>query len=433
MAPIDHLKNQLGKLLSDLRAAAHISSTDHSVIRDLTAFFYSPELREKHEVRELRRRYSDLAREIQTYANRNVPQAMSTKGAEDLLTKLVSSVLSERSEPEFKSWVVSCLEQVETQLNRPVGDWKVFSLVDGLKVAEDSHEFGSVEFLEFGRNHADALLEELSQAYSRDRLELLVSPTIRDSLNGRTVALVRVKAFEAEAARANALKGLQLTVDVLNVYADMLYNPGLMVRVDLPRASRYRASEVVLTMQVAPSIQVSISHTAVGAIHPLHTADLQTGQANQLGVAKISSILKKSSNSELESAILAAMQWAGRATADDRPEESFLLYAIALESILAKMRDDFPITYRLSTRCAHLLASGLENRRRVSNEIRRLYGMRSAIVHGGKYEVSQSDLHSIRFLALNSIIAVLTDDRFSGFTALADLDEWFQDQVLLSG
>lgn len=82
------------------------------------------------------------------------------------------------------------------------------------------------------------------------------------------------------------------------------------------------------------------------------------------GWERASQILAKEKRTEMEDRILAAMRWAGRATVTEMrdkdkkgtflvAEQAFLLYAIALESLLLKK--DTELSYRLSLRGAHLL------------------------------------------------------------------------------
>lgn len=54
------------------------------------------------------------------------------------------------------------------------------------------------------------------------------------------------------------------------------------------------------------------------------------------GFDRISELLAKDTLSKLEDRILKAVQWAGRARVEPRVEESFLLFAVALETLLIK-------------------------------------------------------------------------------------------------
>jgi len=107
------------------------------------------------------------------------------------------------------------------------------------------------------------------------------------------------------------------------------------------------------------------------------------------GFSRISELLSKESPTDLEDRILASVQWAGRAQVEPRREEAFLLYAIALESLLLGKDVKSEIAYRLAVRCAHIGGGpALEDKKRVVDQIQSLYDLRSKIVHSGNFLVS---------------------------------------------
>lgn len=64
--------------------------------------------------------------------------------------------------------------------------------------------------------------------------------------------------------------------------------------------------------------------------------DIEPSGAEKVGFYRINEILAKNDRSEIEERILASVQWASRAAVElqQRPEEAFLHYAIALETII---------------------------------------------------------------------------------------------------
>ena len=67
----------------------------------------------------------------------------------------------------------------------------------------------------------------------------------------------------------------------------------------------------------------------------------------------------------LQDRILSALQWAGRAAVEERREEAFLLYAIAIESLLLGGKSHVEVTERLAVRGAHLLSGDPKARENV--------------------------------------------------------------------
>jgi len=75
-------------------------------------------------------------------------------------------------------------------------------------------------------------------------------------------------------------------------------------------------------------------------------------------------ILGADHRTEIEEKILASIQWAGRAAVklQERREEAFLHYAIALETIMLGRKQDAELTYRLSMRTALFVGDTPEER-----------------------------------------------------------------------
>lgn len=72
---------------------------------------------------------------------------------------------------------------------------------------------------------------------------------------------------------------------------------------------------------------------------------------------------------------MASVQWAGRAVVElqQRPEEAFLHYAIALETIILGRRQHDELAYRLSMHTALLAGETLEKRAEIKNDVKHLY------------------------------------------------------------
>ncbi|WP_332636404.1 hypothetical protein [Acetomicrobium sp.] len=131
---------------------------------------------------------------------------------------------------------------------------------------------------------------------------------------------------------------------------------------------------------------------------------------------------------------MASVQWAGRAVVElqQRPEEAFLHYAIALETIILGRRQHDELAYRLSMHTALLAGDTPEKRAEIKKEVRDLYGIRSKIVHSGHYEVTDADVGKIRELTIICIMRILTEKPFTSMTEEREIDNWF-DQAMLSG
>jgi hypothetical protein len=146
------------------------------------------------------------------------------------------------------------------------------------------------------------------------------------------------------------------------------------------------------------------------------------------GGSRMSTLLE--GNSGFGDRLVSAFQTAGAATVETKPQLSFLLFAIALESVVLGRDTQNEITYQLSTRVAHLLANELESRKTVARQIVSLYSLRSKIVHAGSTEVSEAELESIMEVCLNTLFALATKPEFLEMTTIGQLEDWFKDRML---
>ena len=169
---------------------------------------------------------------------------------------------------------------------------------------------------------------------------------------GKPIGLVSVNAIEVEAAKSKALKDLAVVIDIINFFSDLIpYQKG---HIFLP------GNNEQLTINVLTITKEEKPHFTFGwkTVGPLMSVSflklLENDRTRKLGFSKIQGLLTKKRNG-LEEKLITAIQWAGKASVEDRKEESFLLYAISLESLILLENDKEELTYRLRTRVAHLL------------------------------------------------------------------------------
>jgi hypothetical protein len=105
--------------------------------------------------------------------------------------------------------------------------------------------------------------------------------------------------------------------------------------------------------------------------------------------------------------------------------------AIALESLLLPNQKDDNIGYRIALRCAHLIGMpDLASRKSIKTTVRDLYNRRSAIVHSGKVEVSDTELAVLGYYLRAALYVVINTMPFSAMADEEEYEEWFEDRAL---
>jgi Apea-like HEPN len=247
----------------------------------------------------------------------------------------------------------------------------------------------------------------------------------------KVCSLVIVEAKDYEAAQVIAIKELRKVLDILNFFSELTpFNPNAWIYLpgDL---EPYSFQTIILNEDDGTSH--STRTTKIGPLQELEISRIiESNKNNDIGFDYIVNLLKKNdaNKNKLGEALITAIQWAGRAVISNRREEAFLLYAIALESIILVDNPKTELSYRLRIRVAHLVAREAENRNEVANTVKELYNLRSKLVHDGKYEITDLELDSMKSICTTCIERLCTDPLFQKMTSPDEFSKWLEDQIL---
>ncbi len=107
---------------------------------------------------------------------------------------------------------------------------------------------------------------------------------------------------------------------------------------------------------------------------------------------ELSEVLSKdeSAQTNLETSIITCIRWFGRGVHEDMDCDKFLFFVIALESLLIRTGEKGK-TKKIAERSAHLIWGSSVKPRNIQ-DIKRLYKIRSKIVHEGIEDIEPEDL-----------------------------------------
>ncbi|MCJ2367864.1 HEPN domain-containing protein [Aeromonas dhakensis] len=132
---------------------------------------------------------------------------------------------------------------------------------------------------------------------------------------------------------------------------------------------------------------------------------------------------------EINKRLHQAVSWFGKAVNADIPEDQFLFFAISIESLLVGdepsggFSSQGSINQKISERSAFLLGNSFKERIEIEREIKRIYGIRSKIVHTGA-KADNSDVIKIENINKDLIFS------FSrrSFTSQQEFLRWFKER-----
>ncbi|MCD6155395.1 MAG: hypothetical protein J7J22_06515 [Candidatus Verstraetearchaeota archaeon] len=368
----------------------------------------------------------------------SIEDRYSRKAVEQLMQTAILKALDikkQRTKIPFEKRLESAIKELQNTLKAKPTTWTVHLRVEGLAPAGLPKKFGKVEFYFADEARIKQLIQDINTVIDLGANNPEVKKDVKSltgqklkSLTGATMASLKVSACDPEAAWSQARRELRLTMDVLNFYSDILFNPKLHVQIYFPGELQPVKDLSVIFKSDMHSI--SLPFKIIGPLSKMSLDEMTSERAQQVGLFRADGILKKDQRTEVEERVLAALQWAGRATVNTRAEEAFLQYAIALECITLGRKDHTELRYRLAMRTALLVGNTLNVRKLVKKEVTDLYDIRSKIVHTGSYEVTNSELSLIRYLAKKCILRVLTEEPFLSMKKEDNLNAWFDEAML---
>ncbi|MDD9980806.1 MAG: HEPN domain-containing protein [Gammaproteobacteria bacterium] len=322
-----------------------------------------------------------------------------------------------RRSSDFSTRLNHAIQRLEELAFLPIEAHECFVEVCGLDPKSLPAQFGSVKFIVFNRYQLSRL------RHKGGTLGESVRESATDML-GRYFGRIAVDARDDRAAIAIAERQTRSTVDSLNFFVDMMpYNHGWVF---LP-GDREQREVASATLKPDGSCYFAMSRTKPLAYFSMRM--LRSTESIGDLVRSVPRLLGKRRRTKVEDLLLTAVQTAGRATVAARPEESFLLFAIALESLVLPQQGQ-ELTYRLAQRVARVLGKDAKSRIKYSKEVRRLYGIRSKIVHSGSYEISAIDRDSMRIYTKMVIKKMLSSASVRRCKTTRELDQWLEELAL---
>lgn len=122
--------------------------------------------------------------------------------------------------------------------------------------------------------------------------------------------------------------------------------------------------------------------------------------------------------------VMLAVEWIGQSMADPSPQSAFIKAAIALEIIFTYNEREIitpSIMNQISESIALILGSSVDERLEIERSVKKLYGLRSKIVHSGNKDISQADYKTLLEIARFVIIKILTSDKLNSVDSVEEL------------
>ncbi len=401
----------------DLESAGQFfSKQGHGIV------FLSPE-----ETRNYREVVADI---MQAYAK---DELISRRAVEKELQEALFTAFGTADSSDdtgFKQRLAKALQKLDAQLRRETTSYLFFVPVGGAGVGGLPYTFGKLRFVIFNdlqlrRFRMASSKHKVSEREIAERLNIVRRLKESDNIWNKPCAIIKVKARDREAASYLARLEAQNTFDTINFFANLI--PYLHGSLYLPGENESRLMTIPV---LEDSGSFSILRNRVGPLEPFDFNKFRNAKHIQVLVRRLHNFSKTVVLKEVEDILLTAVRWAGRAAFESRKEHAFLLYAIALESVVLPSGDTEQLSYRLRMRVAHLLEKRISGREELVKKVKNLYDIRSRIVHSGWYYLADEDLDDMRNICYSVLLQLLSHRALSRMTSAFDLNRWFERRML---
>ena len=367
------------------------------------------------------RRYHQL---LQTCGKQLAPDADISEAAFDSALKdaifTVADVTRSRT-GDVKVRIREAIDGFRSFVTGPRRGYECWVEVEGLDHDSLPASFGNTRFVVLGDAEIgalEALVEEKHTVDKTGKMEHI--NRLAGEIRGSPVAIQRVNARDNKAALLLAEREVQITLECLNFFADLV--PYNRARLRIARGKRSEGN----TLQMALADEGSFLYSPQATMPWEFSLDKLRELEGAIGEAleRVEELRAKRDRSEVDELLLRAVRWVGRAVAATRTEDKLLFAAIALDCV-TRPRRRHDVRQQLSSRAAHVLSSGGEDQERLETEIRRLYDIRSTLVHDGRLEVTEDDRAAMQTIALRTVVWALTSSDFGSATTLDELEAYF--------
>jgi hypothetical protein len=335
-----------------------------------------------------------------------IPPSRSRAEMDRALVRCILSALTPTTESEtsFDARTKQSISELRTGLTSVLKEWEICRFINGIKAPPGGFRFGKFLFSVASDEPVRAMYSKILKLARRDpakRLGPKFAGAWPEKIANSTVCTIVLKAGDRIAADELAKFELEITLEVLNFFASLIYPserwPRLTRNSEVPaRAELHIYSRVDSGEFGSHTIPVRCRETFDPTI-------VSQDKDIELAFSKASQLLGAPSGA-LHERFLAALKWAGKGSVTKKRENAFVSYAIALEALLLGQKHHEQLGYKLRLRAAHVYGLNNSARATTRDRVNRLYSLRSKIVHSGRTELPQADLDELRLITQSCLI-----------------------------
>ncbi|MBA4312132.1 MAG: hypothetical protein C0417_05840 [Chlorobiaceae bacterium] len=372
--------------------------------------------------------FEDVARTL--LQDESWSEKFSEKYVDDLLQKVLAKTLRDGNTNKLETY----LDEIINEFSNYSQERIVYIPLAGIQMSMDELSIGKVVLKKMKESDLAAItsqIEKVTQSLKNTSEEKalileLQQREIGENLRGHVCSVFKVIA-EPEQARERAEEETRRVIDLLRFAIPALYPKGYNIAIGL-QGEVFRVSRWIPIISTDGK-SFNTHANLVGPLIPFEINDPHLEHMIKIGVFKVSKVLAKLGRDvgDFERVVLRALHWLANSQIQEENENKLLNLITCLETFLTP-RDGDPIGTFIAEGVAILLADDLESKIRLKKRVKELYHLRSAVSHGGRKAILDSDL-----VELENITGALTMtliDRMEEFQSHKALFDWIESKKL---
>ena len=291
--------------------------------------------------------------------------------------------------------------------------------IEGVNPSSLPASFGLTKFEVLGESHFNELKEIVSSDSVDPKVKLEMVSQFARTRTGSVVAIQSVSARDMAGALHVARREIGLTIESINCFADLI--PFNSARLKIAHGKPDTGSSIKFSKSQDGSFLISPDYKTPFNLDMQRLREIEgfSGDAR----ARVDELLSTHPRSRVQELMLRSVRWLGRAVAAETSEDGLLNSVIALECLTLPKKLESKIASTFSRRVARILDENGSKYERLVKDVKRLYNIRSRLVHDGSLEVSENDRAYCQSMAMAAVFTVITRSDIETIDSLEKLDE----------
>lgn len=372
--------------------------------------------------------FEDVARTL--LQDEGWSEKFSEKYVEGLLQKILVRTLRDGNSSNIEQY----FDEIINEFTNYSQECVVYLPLVGIQMSMEELPIGKVILKKMTDSRVSALMSEIEQITQslqytpeeKAKILELEQRKIGDNIRNQVCSIFKVVA-EPEQAWIRAEEETRRVLDLLRFAIPALYPKGFNVAIGL-QGEVFRVSRWIPILSTDGK-SFTAQENIVGPLIPFEINDPHLERMIKIGMFKMSKVIAKLDKElgDFERVVLRALHWVANSQTQEESENKLLNLITCMETFLTP-RDGNPIGTFIAEAVAILLADNLENRKRLKKRVQELYRLRSAVSHGGRKAILDTDLSELEKIA--GILTMTLIKRMDEFPTHKALFDWIESKKL---